>query len=114
MSVIKGVYPGFMLNFRNSQEIERGVTYWLSIRDFNDFFVNTDKVSINRLDVINHNGIIVDQKLKRTHFAYDINKMLDDIIANSYELTEDEIQILLTKIGSKSGDSDQKIEEKED
>lgn len=81
-SLIDGIYAGFILNFRNDEDISKGVTYWLSIQDFSDFVESSNKSSINRLDVIQHNGIIIEQKLKRTRFTYDIQKMISDIIKN--------------------------------
>ena len=78
-SLVDGIYAGFILNFRNEDDVSKGVTYWLSIKDFSDFINETDKKSINRLDVVQHNGIIIDQKLKRTRFTYDIQKLINDI-----------------------------------
>nr|DAG35999.1 MAG TPA: hypothetical protein [Caudoviricetes sp.] len=38
-----------------------------------------DKQSINKLDCIQYGAIIIEQKIKRTHYTYNIKKMLEDI-----------------------------------
>ncbi len=73
-------YSGFILDFRKT-----GNTYFLSIKDFNHFLSNTAKKSINENDVVENNGILVDKKLKRVHYDYNIAKMLEDIISNEKE-----------------------------
>lgn len=81
-SLVDGIYAGFILNFRNDEDVSKGITYWWSIQDFSDFINNTDKQSINKLDVIQHNGIIIEQKLKRVRFTYNIEKLINDITMN--------------------------------
>ena len=78
--LIEGIIPVFLFNFRNDEDINDNFTYAMRINDFNDFLVESDKKSINRMDVVQHNGIIVNQKIKRVHYTYDIEKMLDEII----------------------------------
>lgn len=78
--LIEGIIPVFLFNFRNDEDINDNFTYAMRINDFNDFLVESDKKSINRMDVVQHNGIIVNQKIKRVHYTYDIEKMLDEIV----------------------------------
>lgn len=78
--LIEGIIPVFLFNFRNDDDINDNFTYAMRINDFNDFLVESDKKSINRMDVVQHNGIIVNQKIKRVHYTYDIEKMLDEIV----------------------------------
>lgn len=79
-SLKDGVYAGFILNFRDDEDITNNDTYFLSIQNFNNFLVESDKKSINKLDVVQHGGIRLSQKIKRTRYIYDINKMIQDII----------------------------------
>ena len=78
-SLADGCCPGLLLNFRNDEDINDNITYWLPIQGLSDFLVESDKGSINKLDCIQHGAYIVDQKLKRTHYTYDIEKLLNDI-----------------------------------
>ena len=52
----------------------------MSNQDFNSFLVERDKKSINKLDVVQYGGIKLSQKIKRTRYTYDINKMIQDVI----------------------------------
>lgn len=79
-STVEGIYSGFMLNYRDDNNLNNSNTYWMPIQNFSDFLVNNDKKSINAVDVVEYGCVKVDQILRRTHFTYDINKMLDDII----------------------------------
>ena len=74
-----GIYAGLLLNFRDEEIMANSITYWLPIEDFSNFLVEMDKGSINKLDCVQHGAIIVEQKLKRTRFAYNIQKLIDDI-----------------------------------
>ena len=78
-----GVYGGFLLNWRNDEDISDNRVYWLPIENFVKFLTTTDKKSINEYDCQIYGGILVDQHLKRTHYLYDINKLIDDIIADT-------------------------------
>ena len=51
-SETEGIFAGFLLNFRNEEIRSEGMTYWMDIRDFSNFYTSTDKSSINRLDVV--------------------------------------------------------------
>lgn len=74
-----GIYGGFLLNFRDEDIRENGITYWIGIDNFSNFLIGSDKSSINKLDIVQYGGIIVEQKLKRTRFTYNIQKLLEDI-----------------------------------
>lgn len=79
-SLKEGVFSGFIFNFRDEENINNSSTYYLSIEKFNDFLTESGKKSINKLDVIQYNGIKLDQKIKRTRFSYDVKKMLLNIL----------------------------------
>lgn len=79
-SLYDNICSGFILNFRDDSLENNNVTYFLSIKNFNDFFVETQKKSINKLDIITHGGIIIEQNKKRTHYNYNVKKALLDII----------------------------------
>ena len=74
-----GVFAGFLFNFRDDEDILNNVTYWLSIQNFSKFLYENNKQSINKLDCIQYGAIIIEQKIKRTHYTYNIKKMLEDI-----------------------------------
>jgi penicillin-binding protein-related factor A (putative recombinase) len=69
-----GVHSGFVFNFREPEE-----TYFMYICDFLNFCENTSKSSINKNDIINNNGILIDSKLKIKHYKYDIDKFLNEL-----------------------------------
>ena len=79
-SLHEGVYAGFIFNFRDDEDIDNNDTYYMPIGRFNDFLVERDKHSINKLDIVQYGGIKLSQKIKRTRYTYDINKMIQDII----------------------------------
>ena len=57
-------------------QFEREYTYGLMIEDFMRFLQENDKKSINKLDVVQYNGIIIEQKKLRTHYCYNVKKLL--------------------------------------
>lgn len=73
------VVAGFLFNFRDeNNNCER--CYFQRVEDFNDMVVKIDKKSFNELDLLTvGNAIKVDGELKRTHYRWDIDKLLDDI-----------------------------------
>lgn len=73
----KGVYAGIIADFQTS-----GVTYYLSIEKFMEFFNNTDKKSISEKDIIALSPIVVDKKLLRTNFEYDIKELFAELPLN--------------------------------
>lgn len=68
------IFSGFIFNFRESE------TYWLNIKNFMMFLSDSEKHSINENDIINYHGIMINKKIKRTRYEYDIRKLLDEII----------------------------------
>jgi penicillin-binding protein-related factor A (putative recombinase) len=67
-------YAGFLFNFRSTEH-----TYWLDIRNFNEFNSITVKKSINEKDVIEYKGLLIPQTLKKVRYRYDIDKMIEMI-----------------------------------
>lgn len=68
------IYAGFVLDFRESN------TYWINISDFINFILSTDKKSINEKDVIMSNSILINKKIMRVNYKYDVLDMLDCIV----------------------------------
>ena len=82
-----GVFPGFLLNFREEDDnhnIVDEITYWLSIDNFSNFYCDSTKSSINKLDVINYNGIIVESKKLRKNFTYNPKGLFDKILEQDW------------------------------
>lgn len=67
----------FVLQFLRDTDDE--ITYAMKITDFMDFLDESDKSSINMLDVVQHGGIVVEQAVRRTRKHYNIKDMLDKI-----------------------------------
>lgn len=67
------IYSGFVFDFRESK------TYFLSISNFVNFMNNTNKVSINEKDIIQHNGIVIQKRKKIKNYSYDIELLLKEI-----------------------------------
>lgn len=79
LSLFDYVYPCFLFNFRSRDSLDQD-TYLMHINDFNNFIAKTDKHSINKLDIVQNGGIIVEQKLLRTNYLYNIQKAFQDMI----------------------------------
>ena len=60
-------------------QFERENTYGLMIQDFMRFLQENDKKSINKLDVVQYGGIIIEQKLLRKNYCYNVKKLLTSI-----------------------------------
>ena len=60
-------------------QFEREYTYGLLIQDFMRFLQENDKKSINKLDVVQYGGIIIEQKLLRKNYCYNVKKLLTSI-----------------------------------
>lgn len=75
VSKFKNVYSGFIFNFRKNNH-----TYWLDIKNFMRFYQNTNKFSINENDIVNYNGILVQSKILRVRYTYDVEKAFKEII----------------------------------
>ena len=76
----ENIYAGFLFHFSDIENKENDKTYWLSIVDFNAFLSNSDKKSINIKDIVTHNGLEVNKRLKKVHYKYEVKEMLDNII----------------------------------
>ena len=57
-------------------QFERENTYGLMIEDFMRFLSESDKKSINKLDVVQYGGIIIEQKQLRKNYCYNVKKLL--------------------------------------
>lgn len=79
LSQYKGVHAGFIFNFRDEEAVEE-YTYYMSIDNFSNFLVESEKKSINKMDIVQHGGIIVESRKIRTLFDYNVEKLLEDII----------------------------------
>lgn len=80
-SLYKGIHAGFVFNFRNEKDQScEEETYYLPIKNFCDFLVENQKKSINKKEVQKYGGIKIEQKKKRVLYAYNISKMLKDIL----------------------------------
>ena len=79
-SCFDGVYAGFVLSFYN-EKLNRTRTFYISIDDFLIFLQKEGKKSINILDVIKYNGILIEQNLMRTHYHYQVKSLLQQIVA---------------------------------
>ena len=71
-SKYEGVFGLLIFDFQTS-----GVTYALTIEKFLEFFHLTDKQSISEKDVIALSPIIVNKKLLRTNYEYDIEGIFE-------------------------------------
>lgn len=65
---------GFMFNFRldNGEQL----LYFMGIKDFNKFRQNTDKKSLNILDISFNGGIKIDGKKLRKNYRWDLDGFL--------------------------------------
>jgi len=78
-SQYEGVIAGFVFNFRNEETVEED-TYFMNITDFNNFMINTDKKSINKVDIVTNGGIIIPSIKKRSLFVYGVKEGLEKLI----------------------------------
>lgn len=65
-----GIVAGFIINFRNDNE-----TYFLGIDDFLKLTSNSNKKSLNRIDVSLH-GLLIKQEKLRTNYRFDIADLI--------------------------------------
>lgn len=65
---------GFMLNFRldNGEQL----LYFLNINDFNEFRKNTNKKSLNIMDVVLCGGIKINGKKLKVNYRWDLDEFL--------------------------------------
>lgn len=68
----------FVLQFLRDTDDE--TTYAMKITDFMQFLNESDKSSINMLDVVQHGGIVVEQAVSRTRKHYNVQDVLDKLV----------------------------------
>lgn len=68
----------FVLQFLRDTDDE--ITYAMNITDFMNFLDESDKSSINMLDVVQHGGIVVEQAVSRTRKHYNVQDVLDKLV----------------------------------
>lgn len=68
----------FVLQFLRDTDDE--ITYAIKITDFMQFLNESDKSSINMLDVVQHGGIVVEQAVSRTRKHYNVQDVLDKLV----------------------------------
>lgn len=68
----------FVLQFLRDTDDE--ITYAMKITDFMQFLSESDKSSINMLDVVQHGGIVVEQAVSRTRKHYNVQDVLDKLV----------------------------------
>lgn len=68
------IVSGFLYNFRFTNH-----TYFQDISDFKNMVNTLDKKSFNEADVVKNKGILVEQKLMRKNYKYDIEGLLNKI-----------------------------------
>ena len=69
----QGIVSGLVVNFRGVNH-----TYFLHIDQANRLINNLDKKSFNEQDVINHNGYLIEQHLKKVKYSYNLEKFIED------------------------------------
>ena len=70
------VCSGFILDFRKS-----GNTYFLSITEWDDLINSINKKSFNEEDLLKYcSPILINKKLLRTNYKYDIDKFCQEIM----------------------------------
>ena len=76
-----GVRAGLILNFRNeeSDEVYTEETYYLSIQNFNKFFCESDKKSVNKKDILSVGGFLMESQKKRKLYHYNVDSLLKNI-----------------------------------
>ena len=70
------VVSGFIINFRETTNH----TYFWHINDFLEYTNKLDKKSFNESDVINGNGLLIKQTLKKVNYEYDVNNFVVDCV----------------------------------
>jgi penicillin-binding protein-related factor A (putative recombinase) len=73
-SEYNNVIAGFLFNFRldNGEQL----LYFLNIKNFNKFRENTNKKSLNIVDVSLNGGITIDGKKLRVNYRWDLDEFL--------------------------------------
>lgn len=69
----KDVIAGLIINFRDLKK-----TYFININDFYRFVNSTEKKSINIVELLEYNAILIDSTLLRTRYRYNIQNFIDN------------------------------------
>ena len=85
-----GVEAGFLLSFLN-EKTQVETTFYLPIENFNDFLNTSDKKSINMVDVLKHNPVVVNQIKKQKYYRFEIGKLFDALEKRRAKYAEDDI-----------------------
>lgn len=75
VSQFKNAKAGFIFNFR---DVHR--TYYLDIVNFMNFYNNTSKFSINEKDIVEYEGVLIESKLLKVRYRYNVEKLLNELI----------------------------------
>ena len=69
------VIAGFLMNFRldNGEQL----LYFLDVRDFNRFRKETDKKSINIIDIVLYNGVKINGEKLRVNYRWNLDEFLE-------------------------------------
>ena len=70
------VISGFVINFRETTNH----TYFWHINDFLEYTNKLDKKSFNENDVVNGGGLLINQKLKKVNYEYNVEHFVIDCI----------------------------------
>jgi penicillin-binding protein-related factor A (putative recombinase) len=70
-SKYEGVIAGLILNFRNVNH-----TYFWRIKDYLNCTNSLEKKSFNETDVINNNGHLIKQTIKKIKYNYDVENFV--------------------------------------
>lgn len=89
-SQFDGVEAGFLLSFLN-EKTQVETTFYLPIENFNDFLNSSDKKSINMVDVLKHNPVVVNQIKKQKYYRFEIGKLFDALEKRRARYAEDDI-----------------------
>lgn len=82
-ALFEGIEGVLLLNYRevnDTGEIIDEHTYFLDIKDFSNFLVETEKKSINRNDVEKYGGVLVPQRKSRKYFTYEVKMAIDNYL----------------------------------
>ena len=74
-SQYSGVY-GFVINFREYDNR----TFFIDIKDFLEYTNRLNKKSINIDDVLKMKYVVIENKIKRVKYKYDIDKFISDVL----------------------------------
>lgn len=71
----EGIIPGFIFNLR--EPVNK--VYFLHINNFNKFVEDTTKSSIDEKDIVSFGAIMIEGKLKKVKYKYDIEGFINKL-----------------------------------